>query len=169
MSKLAGALAPYLERWRDYYSQLSGGDQRALVILSIVLAVLLVYVAIWHPVVNWSTRQRNDYLYEKETQALMVANQARARLVVMSSSQSGSTKDAASVIASSSKRSGLALTRVQPARQGGVSIWIDEVSYQRLLGWLIYLHEKEHLQVHQIHIDRAEHEGIVKVSMRLSY
>ena len=168
MGKLTDVLAPYLERLRDYYSQLSSRDQRALLALSIFFTVLFVYFAIWHPIASWSTKQRDDYLYEKETQALMVANQARARSVVTTSSQSAPTKDAASVIASSGKRSGLTLTRVQPARQG-VSVWIDEVPYQKLLGWLIYLNEKEHLQIRQIRIDRTEQDGVVKVFMRLSY
>ncbi|GAA4647966.1 hypothetical protein GCM10023116_02280 [Kistimonas scapharcae] len=168
MGKLVDALAPYLDRARDYYAQLSSRDQRALLVLSIFFAVMLVYFAVWHPIASWSAKQRADYVYEKETHALMVANQGKARSVVTASSQSAPTKDAASVIASSGKRSGLTLTRVQPARQG-VSVWIDEVPYQKLLGWLIYLNEKEHLQIRQIRIDRTEQDGVVKVFMRLSY
>ena len=37
MGKLADALAPYLDRARDYYAQLSSRDQRALLVLSIFL------------------------------------------------------------------------------------------------------------------------------------
>ncbi|MCK5893031.1 MAG: type II secretion system protein M [Endozoicomonadaceae bacterium] len=168
MNKLTETITPYLEYSRNYFKQLSVRDQRALIVLSPFLVIIFAYFLIGQPLVNWSTRQRVDYVYEKETHALMVAKQDQARAGVSVSKSPVSTKNAVSVIGSSSRRIGLNLARVQPTKQG-VSVWIDAAPYQKLLDWLIQLHEQEHMQIHQIRIDRTEQSGVVKVVMRLSY
>lgn len=168
MNKLTEIVIPYMEYLRNYFTQLSVRDQRVLMVLSPFLVIMFVYFLIGHPLVNWSTKQRADYVYEKETHALMVGKQDQARAGVSASKQSVPTKNAASVIASSGKRIGLDFARVQPAKQG-VSVWINETPYQTLLDWLIQLHEQEHMQIRQIRIDRTEQGGVVKVFMRLSY
>lgn len=168
MEKLKERVTLYLDRMQDYFAQLSVRDQRILMVFLPFLVTLIVYFLIWNPVVSWSGKQRADYLYEKETYALMLEKQDQARAVVSASKQSGPTKDAAAVIASSGKRIGLNLTRIQPARQG-VSVWIDEAAYQKLWAWLSLLNEQEHMHIREIHLSRTERTGVVKVFMRLSY
>ncbi|CAM3635068.1 type II secretion system protein GspM [Parendozoicomonas haliclonae] len=166
MSVIMDKLSPYLDQARDRFEQLPVKDQRALSALTIFLVIVVFWYLIWVPLDQWADREHDQLVTERETQEFLAKNYQRAKEIVKSRS-SGPKKDAASVIASSGRAAGLELARVQPARQG-VSVWLDEAPYQKLLGWLVQLHNREGLDVRQIRIEKTDQPGVVKAFLRLS-
>ncbi|MCL6271149.1 type II secretion system protein M [Sansalvadorimonas sp. 2012CJ34-2] len=159
-------LSPYLDMARQRFDQLAEKDQKALMALAAFLVIVMFWLLIWRPLDQWADREYDELVLERETQEFIAANYERTRSLVKNQS-AAPKKDAAAVIASSGRKAGLELARVQPARQG-VSIWIDEAPYQKLLGWLIELHNKENLEVRQIRVERTDQDGMVKAFLRLS-
>ncbi len=164
--RLSRLFAPMIDRGRERFDQLSIKDQRAVTWLTVFMAVLLFWLMLWKPLDEWADTEYSALVMERETQEFLAANYQRAREIVQSQ-KSGPKKDAAAVISTSARQMGLELSRVQPARQG-VSVWADALPYQRLLSWLVQLHNREGIEVRQIRIDRTDQEGMVKVFMRLS-
>ena len=166
MNSVMNRLTPYIDRGRERFDQLPQKDQRALVALSAFMIVVLFWFLLWKPLDEWADSEHAELVLERDTQTFLNANYERAREIAKSQN-AGPKKEAASVVASSGRKAGLELARVQPARQG-VSVWLDEAPYQRLLTWLVQLHNKEGLEVRQIRIERTEQEGRVKVFLRLA-
>ena len=164
--RITTGASPYLTPLVERFDRLTPKDQKALLVLSGFLCLLIVYLMLWQPLAHWSENQYSQLQYEQETQSLLVDNTAR----IKSRNQKNlkrSSKDEATVIAALGRQSGLELSRVQPARQG-VSVWIEEAPYQKVLNWLIQLNEQEQISVRQIQVDKSETLGMVKVFLRLS-
>ncbi len=166
MKVILNRLSPVVENAQQKFDQLEVKDQRALLALTAFMIVVMFWLLIWRPLDHWAEREYEELVLERETQAFIAANYQRTKDLVKSQS-SGPKKDAAAVIASSGRKAGIELARVQPARQG-VSVWIDEVPYQKLLAWVVELHNKEKLDVRQIRVERTDQEGMVKSFLRLS-
>ncbi len=159
-------LTPYIDQMRSRFDMMPTRNQQVLVALSLFLAVILFWFMVWKPVGEWEETAHKNMMMERETHAFLAANYSRAKALVKASS-SAPKKDPASVISSTGRKAGLDLTRVQPARQG-VSVWLDEAPYQKLLAWLVNMQNKESLAVKQIRIEPTDEPGMVKVFLRLS-
>lgn len=166
MSILTSKLTPIIDQARERFQQMPQKDQRALLALSAFLVIVLFWFLVWKPLGEWADREYAELTLERETQAFLAANYERTREVIKNQN-SGPRKEAASAIANSGRKAGLELTRVQPARQG-VSVWLDAAPYQKLLAWLVQLHNRESLEVRQIRVERTDQTGVVKVFLRLS-
>ena len=55
---------------------------------------------------------------------------------------------------SPSSRCQLAISRVQPLEDGRLGVWMDGVSDQALMAWLLALSREDGIRVDQISIDR---------------
>ena len=166
MNAFTSKLASVIDQARERFQQLPQKDQRALMVLSGFIIIVLFWFLVWKPLEDWADREHAELTLERETQEFLAANYERTRGVIKSQT-SGPKKDAAIAISSSGKRAGLELTRVQPARQG-VSVWLDVAPYQKLLSWLVQLHNREGLEVRQIRVERTDQAGMVKVFLRLA-
>lgn len=152
-------------RFEIWWERLSLRDQRTAIILGLSLVILLVYSAIMLPLSSWSkhakeqaSRGYEDFLYMQNN--LPLAKQLEGQ------QRAGQSLDPVNIVSSSAKQAGIVFSRVQPVRQG-VSVWIDEVSYQSLLTWLLQLNAKALLNVKQIRLEKAGEDGFVKVFLRL--
>ncbi|MTI14336.1 type II secretion system protein GspM [Sansalvadorimonas verongulae] len=166
MSVLTNKLTPVIDPVRERFQNMPQKDQRALMALSGFMVIVLFWFLVWKPLDDWADKEYAELTLERETQAFLAANYERTK-VLIKSQNTGPKKDAAAAISSSGKRAGLNLTRVQPARQG-VSVWLDAAPYQKLLGWLVQLHNREGLEVRQIRVERTDQTGMVKVFLRLA-
>ncbi|WP_281647527.1 type II secretion system protein M [Parendozoicomonas sp. Alg238-R29] len=166
MNMLSNKLTPALDQARDRFQQMPQNDQRAIMALSVFMILVVFWFLIWKPLDDWADREYAELVLERETQSFLAANYNRASEAIKNQS-AGPKKDAAVVISNSGRKAGLELTRVQPARQG-VSVWLDEAPYQKLLNWLVQLHNREGLEVRQIRVERTDQVGMVKAFLRLA-
>ena len=165
--RLGARLAPVMDRIHAYLERLTVRERRVLMILVFFLAVVFLWLLVWRPVDQWSERAHEALVQERELQVFLAANYGRAKDIA-GRQRATHFKDAAAVVASTGRMAGLDLARVQPGRQGVVSVWIDSVPWNKLLPWLVQLHNRERLEVRQIRIERSDQKGIVKVFIRLS-
>lgn len=151
-----------LQPLKVWFEQQSERDQLMLKVAAVVLAFAVVYWGIWQPVTQAVaaqsqrlTQQENLYTWVQQqgrkAQSLQSTNAQRPQL-------NGSLVQ---VINATAAQSGLRLSRIQP-RGEEVQVFIDEIEFNRLMGWLALLETRGAL-ILQIDVAEASAPGLVKV------
>ena len=150
---------------KEYWLKLSGRDRRAVLILSAAAVVLFLYFGVISPLVSWHNKMQiavnnahADFVFVKQN----IADIKRAE----SLKSMAKSKDPVTTISTSGRRAGIVFSRVQPG-SGGISVWINEINYQQLLGWLLQVNSSTGLSVKQIRLENTSESGIVKTFMQL--
>lgn len=161
---------PPLQKLRARYDHLGQRDQRALQVLSLALALVLVYLLVWKPITDF----RNDARAEMEQAQELVAwiqNQkpAARRLDTGASGTQQELRggDLLRTVTESADRSGLPLQRFEPSGDAAMRIWLDAVSFTDLTQWLAHLRSEYGINVDQASVDRTDDPGFVRTRLTL--
>lgn len=169
MQKLNSLLManPYWQQCRSWYQLRSPRDRRVLQLLIVAILVGFSYFLIWEPITDWVKSQKEDYLYQEEINTWLHSNLSKARNLQKSHQTSLARRELSSIVTSVAQQAGVTIGRVQPDRKG-LSVWIEDAAYQKLLKWLVLLQSKHGVSVQQIRIDQLKEEGRVKSYIHMS-
>lgn len=149
------------------YELMSSRDRTALNWLSIFLVATMFYLLIWEPVNLWSQAQKEDYYRQQVVFEWMSENYSDAKEQQIKQKSTSGQREISSIISGTAKQARISLSRVQPDRKG-LGVWIEDVAYQKFLGWLVVLNTKFNLTVQQVRLDKSKEEGRVKIYLHLS-
>ena len=168
MSRLLAEIqqSPLWQQAVARYELLSSRDRKAVQWLSGFLIVAFFYLMVWEPVSLWNSAQKEDYLRQQMVLEWMNDNYEDARDQQKKQKTSGGQREISSIISGTAKQAGVTLSRVQPDRKG-LGVWVEDVAYQKFLGWLVVLNGKFNLNIQQIRLDRGKEEGRVKIYLHL--
>ncbi len=146
---------------KAWWQQLNAREQRLVASLSAVLVVFILYNAIWRPLNNNIENGQNKLIRQQELLAWVTSETSKYNALKghVSHASSGSLS---SIINRSAKSNNITIARIQPD-SADVQVWIDNVSFSRLLTWLEQLASKEGIQVQNIDLTRADKAGEVRV------
>ncbi len=169
MMKLLNTLdqLPVVQLLKEKYELLQEKDRKALSLLTIALAVAVLYFLIWEPIAHWSDKEQMEYERQLSVYEWMQTNAESARQTIKKQKSGPGQKDLSSVVSSTSRQAGIVLSRVQPDRKG-LGIWIDDAAYQKLLMWLITLNTRYQIDLQQVKIEKNKEEGRVKAVFHLA-
>ncbi len=157
----------------DYWNNLNARQQRVLMIAGAVLGALLVYVWVWEPLIDTRAAERERVAQQ---QALLdwldaVAPMAEQLRQAGSDSRSDSLGERSllGLADETARAAGLAgaLTRIEPAGERQVRVWLDGADFVATMGWLENLSRSQPIQVGQLQVDRARSRGQVNVRVTL--
>lgn len=152
------------------YQQLQPRERVIVLAGAAVLAVLVLYLAIWEPLVN---------AHHRNAEALDAARAVATRIEVAASLVQGRSggnvnRSAAllSVVDQTSRAGtlGKAPTRVQPEGSGEreVKVWFEDVPFANCLRWLTDLQTHYGIQVSSTEIEQGSAPGLVNARFTLS-
>jgi general secretion pathway protein M len=157
----------------DFWTNLNSRQQRVLMIAGAVLAILLVYVWLWEPLMETRAAERERVAQQ---QALLdwldaiapIAQQLR-QTGSGSRAQSLGERSLLGLADETARAAGLAgaLTRIEPAGERQVRVWLDGADFVATMGWLESLSRGQPIQVSQLQVDRARSRGQVNVRVTL--
>lgn len=139
---------------------------------SLVLAVVVIYLMIWEPMVSKRQQVRADISALSADLAWMqqVERQVKRRAAQQSDQPAiGSAGGSVlTLIEVSARAAGVnqALERVQPEGQGA-RIWFTETGFDALLNWLGELEQRHGLQVSQLAVDAGNTPGMVTARIKV--
>lgn len=157
---------PLWQQGRVWYEHRPPKDRRTLQVLAMTLLAALVYLMVWEPVTGWSDQQQQNYQYQEEINTWLQSNLGKARELQKKQQSASLQRELSSIISGTANQSNILLSRVQPDRKG-VSVWIEDTAYQKMLKWFLTLETKYNVRVHQVRIDRLKEEGRVKAYIHL--
>ena len=154
-----------------WWQQLPVRDRRTLAVGAIVVALLLGWALLWHPL----ARQRADLERAVEVQqrelAWVRANAAEVARLHATGVSSGAKREGKSLLAladASARTAGLgqALKRVEPAG-ANVRASFENAGFDALAGWIEQLARDYGVEVADVSVERADGVGIVNARVTL--
>ncbi|USE38808.1 type II secretion system protein GspM [Endozoicomonas sp. SCSIO W0465] len=168
MQKLNSLLManPYWKHCKFWYEMRPPRDRKTLQLLFAVVFTGLVYILVWEPVTQWSEAQKSAYLYQQEMNTWLHGHFSKARDLQKNQQATSTRQELSSIAANVAHQAGITLERVRPDRKG-LSVWVEDAAYQKLLKWLVLLQTEHGVAIQQIRIDQLKEVGRVKSYIHL--
>jgi general secretion pathway protein M len=130
----------YWLRMNEWLAQLQPRERVMVLAGAVVVAITLLYAAIWQPLVKAHLR-REQALAEARVQAsrLEVASAELQRNRGRAGADTSTSILSAVDKASRSPTLGKTPTRMQPEGERNVNVWLDDVAFDNLARWLVEL------------------------------
>ena len=150
-------------RW--FYA-LQANERTMVTALVASLVVAILYTSVWSPLSEWSNRA--DALYQRQLAVLdwMRLHENEAKEAGQRAEASRESGSLPTVVANSAARAGLQLLRYQP-EAGGISVVLQNQSFDALIAWIADLEQTDHVAVKQISIDSQNEPGLVNARITL--
>jgi len=151
-----------MDKFKSMFLQLSGREQRLVIISAILVLIAIFYWGIWSPL-NTSI-ERSQTAVKNQTELLVWVQKNANRAVQLRSS--GGNKDSFSgsvtqAVNQSASRMKIVISRMQP--QGDeLQVWVDQAPFNDVLSWLQSL-EKIGVSILDIDIAESDLPGHVKI------
>jgi general secretion pathway protein M len=151
-----------MDKLKSMFLQLSGREQRLVIISAVLVLVAIFYWGIWSPL-NTSL-ERSQIAVKNQTELLTWVQKNVNRAAQLRSSGGNNTSFSGSLpqaVNQSASRMKIAISRMQP--QGDeLQVWIDQAPFNDVLSWLQSL-EKTGVSILDIDIAESDLPGQVKV------
>lgn len=146
---------------KDKWQQLDAREQKTVLCLVPVLIIFILYSFIWQPL-NESLAKNEAKLVRQQALLMWVKENTDRFKAQAGGNKRSRDSSASSIVNRTSKQYQITLSRIQ-AQGKNVQVWIDEVPFSSLLGWLEQLSSKEGLSVINIDLSVTDKSGVVKV------
>ena len=151
---------------RTAWMERTGREQALLAFLGLFVLVLLIWYAIMTPALNWRAEAERTHNAAMADYERLLVDLDRYRQQAARASQSRSNSPLRSLVGRSANQQELAISRVQPLEDGGLSVWVDSVSAELLMDWLLMLSREEGVVPIRVSMDR-EGDGVVRGQLLL--
>ena len=167
---------PMVGKLTAQYDQLPRRDQQALLVLAIAVFLGILYFAIWRPATTFHDSAVSSRENAEELLAWMNANQSSLqKLSGGVASQSSGSVDKPSdgralmaLVTRTAGESGLALQRFEPSGDDSIRVWLENVPFSQVSGWLETLNTRNGVEIEQASMDRQSDPGVVSVRLTLT-
>lgn len=163
-------MAGLVSRWRQSalgrrFDALESREQDVVSVLAVVVALAILYLAVWQPISDWSARAESRYARELAVLDYLRTNEAAARNAGRAVGSQGGGGSMLTIVADTAAAAGIQLTRYQNETGGGLSIVLQDQDFEAVLRWLADL-ERGGRRIRQLSVDAQGNPG--RVNARIS-
>ena len=151
-----------IEPLQAWWASISQREQRLVIGCSILLLIGIVYWGLLQPLSQRAEIAQNRIQSEKQL-LTWVTNKANEVLELRGSSGVAASQPLNLAVPASMRRFKIELIRVQP-RGEMLQVWVKPVPFNQFVDWLIYLKEKQGIEVEFMDIDRSDNPGVIEVN-----
>lgn len=145
-----------------WWQQLKISEQRLVAIMTIVVISFLFFSLIWQPLNEGITKTQQKIVRQQTLLTEVQEGTQRYQQAKINGGSGQSNGSLSSIVNQSAGRHNITITRLQP-QADDLQVWIDEVPFSQLLGWLEFLANREGLLVKNIDLGKTDEKGVVKV------
>ncbi|SHO58366.1 type II secretion system protein M [Vibrio quintilis] len=152
----------WVSRCQSWWKSLSLREQKLVLIIAVAAVVVFVYAGLIQPLQQQRAMAVNKLNTEQNLYNWVVS---QANKVVDLRGQGGlvaSDKPLNQLITNSTRQFGIRLIRIQPMSQS-FQVWIEPLSFNQFVDWLVFLQEKYGIRVNVMDIERGKQEGMIEV------
>ncbi len=147
---------------KTWWQQLKISEQRLVAMMGIVVIGFVFFSLIWQPLNEDITNTQQKIARQQKLLTVVQEGTQRYQQAKRNGGSRQSNGSLSSVVNKSAGRHNITITRLQP-QADDLQVWIDEVPFSQLLGWLEFLANREGLLVKAIDLSKADEKGVVKV------
>ncbi|MDX2349616.1 MAG: type II secretion system protein M [Porticoccus sp.] len=148
-----------MEKIKHYFYSLPEKDQKALKLLVLFIAPLLVYLLVIKPSFTYYAEAKADYQESRELLAWINSNKTNIS-TAKSSPTIAPNVPLSQFVSTSADENKISISRLQPQGENNVRIWLSEAEFSALTDWLLKLTDKG-LKISSITIDKTPASGVV--------
>lgn len=168
LGTLAASINTALAPWRARWDALGLRDRRALLLMAVAIAAVIVWQLILVPVTGYAASQVARLADEQQNLAWMQANASRAR-------EAGAGAAAAlpagqsllAVLNSSARDAGLNLQRFDPDGESRVRIAMENAVFTDVMRWVVDLERRYGVVVSSLSAEHQAQPGVVNIRLVL--
>ncbi len=151
----------------DKWTHLSARDRWALGGLSVFLLLVILYICIVSPIVQYQQTASKRYLNSVELDSWIDSHRARLDAPNTNDAQISKRRGRSlvAIVSETSREYQLDISRVEPKEQNIVRLWLDSVKFNDLLTWFGILYEQYGIAIQEISIDQTDTAGVVRVNV----
>ena len=154
---------------KTYWNNLQEQERRALIVGVVTVSLLLFYSLLWQPVGDALENSQHEVreLHQQHLWMQQAATEAR-RLNQGNPVISSRGKSLLTVIDSSARKYQIkkAVSRMQPESESRIRVWLEDASFDALLGWLDSL-TAQGIHVLELTVERSNNPGVVSAELIL--
>jgi general secretion pathway protein M len=150
-------------RW---FVHLEPNERTMVSCLFAFLCTVALYLGIWRPLSDWSSNADTQYRRQLAVVDWMKLHEKEARAAGQRADGARESGSLLTTVANSAAHAGIQLLRYQP-EGGGVSVVLQNQSFNALIAWIADLEQNSHVSVKQISIDSQGESGLVNARIIL--
>ncbi len=149
------------------FASFSSRDQLAIKCLAVFFLVIFIIYGLLVPASQYQQDAQAHYRSSLDSYRWMEANQGAFTAASQQRAQRDPGQSLLGIANQTSKAYQLGFKRYQPVGESGLSLWLDNVSFNNLVMWLERLDKRYGISVNEIAVERQEEEGLVNVRLVL--
>ncbi len=152
---------------KAWFEELSGREQSTLLFGGGALFIMFFYLLLWAPLSEESDRLKSDVQSQRATLAWM----QQAATQVVSSNRSVKNGGRGESLLTLVDRTGKAaklgglIKRIQPDKEGGVRIWLEDIQFNKMIIWLKKLANDNGVVLVNSNIEKQSVSGLVNARL----
>lgn len=151
-----------MDNIKTWWNGLILREQQLVGVCAVVLVIGIFYWGIWTPITDAERDAERALLAQQNTLSYVKQTANKIAGLKQSGGPKGFSGSLSAAVTQSAKNYGLEITRMQP--QGNkIQVWMDEVPFDSLLGYLSDLVQEKGLSLENIDLAQSDTPGFVKV------
>jgi general secretion pathway protein M len=147
---------------KAWWQQLKSSEQRLVAIMAVAVVSFLFYSMVWQPLANNISKTQQKLVRQQVLLSWVQENTQRYQQAKRNGASGRSNGSISSIVNRSAGRNNISIARLQPQGED-LQVWINDVPFSQLLGWLEFLANKEGLMVKSIDLSKTDQKGVVNV------
>ncbi|HEB27691.1 MAG TPA: type II secretion system protein M [Porticoccus sp.] len=151
----------------ERYALFSVRDQWAIKLLAAFFAVMVLFSSVLIPASDYKAEAEAHYRSSLDSLNWMQVN----RIYFSESNALHAQRDPGQSLLGLANKTAkgyqLSFKRYQPVGDSGLSLWLDDVPFNKVILWLERLDKKHGIRVKEIAVDRQQKKGLVSVRLVL--
>jgi len=156
-----------MEQLMEYWQQRDRREQVILAIGGVFVALVLVWMLLFKPVMQWRSQQQSIVDGQARTLAQVQTLAAEMKLQQQNSNNTKGDGSLAQIVDSSLRDNSLRMKGFQPGRNGEARLRLENATYEPLMQWLYDLEYRHGVHVLEMSLARTQIVGVVTVNLRL--
>lgn len=151
-----------MDNLRMWWEGLEARERQLVSVAGIMVVIGILYWGIWTPISQAEADAMNKLKQQEQTLNYVKQKANKLMSLKRGGGKSSFSGSLSSVVNGTAGRYNLVITRMQP--QGDkVQVWMDEVPFESLLGYLNELVQQKGLSLDTLDLSETEDPGLVKV------
>jgi len=164
---------PIILDLQKQYEMLPVRDRGILKVAGIILILCIIYFAMWVPASDYMENAQQDLAQNTKLMLLVKQNKALLSALSRTSGPSSGVKtltsqQLVSSVTNLAKKNGVMLKRFEPSGDKKIKVWVDNVSFDKMMTWLSALKKSLNIVVEQISVEKDDAAGQVSSRLTLS-
>jgi len=156
------------ENIQKFWQDRSQKDQLYLMIGAIVTVILLLWVLLCKPLIEWRDKERQRVVNLTRTLTTVDALVGRVQQQVQEAyTTTSSNSNLAAIVDVSLRDNNLRMKGFQPGRKGEARLDLEDATYKPLMQWLYDLEYLHDVQILELNVAQTQTMGALNVSLRL--